>query len=149
MDPSPSGPNLPDFRLSTKDSNYRLQQLPGAAIRLKFTRATASGSAIEFTVRNLVLSPGGVSLDAVVTDTPAKLNAINTDFRFTEGLFQVRDNRITGFTLAGTGALPPALVGPSAVDIHLQFAQDEAGAVVLRAADAKLRGRNLLKCNTV
>jgi hypothetical protein len=140
------GRQIPDFRIETQNSNYRVRQLPGCQIKLRFTRATASGSAIEFAARNMVLSPGGISLDAKVTDSPAKLNAVNTEFRFTEGLFQIRDNRITTFTLAGAGSLPPALVGPSTADIYLQFAQEENGTLALRSAGASLKGKNLLKC---
>lgn len=142
-------PGDADFILLTKESNYQIQQVPGSRFILGFDRATRPESPIQFEVSNFSLTPKGISLDAAVMNTPAKLAALDTEFRFTEGAIQIRDNQIAGFTIGGAGALPPALVGPAIASARLQFEQDPTDhAVRLISADARLQGDSLLKCDS-
>ena len=60
-------------------------------------------------------------------------------------MLQIRENRIAGFTIAGSGPLPPALVGNAIADISLQFGERN-GRLELLAGAAQLRGSKLLKC---
>jgi hypothetical protein len=136
-----------DFALLTKNGNYQIKQSPLSRFILHFDRATASGTTIDFEVSNFVLSPKGISLDATVKNNPAKLNGLNTEFRFTFGSLRVQENRIADFVIAGSGALPPDLVGTATADARLHFAQDANHNVVLKSAEAKLQGSNLLKCD--
>jgi hypothetical protein len=142
-------PGDADFLLLTNESNYQIKQVPESRLILAFDRATRPGSPIQFEVRNFALTPKGISLDAAVMNTPAKLAAIDTEFRFTEGAIQIRDNQIAGFTIGGSGALPPALVGPAIASIRLQFEQNPGDhSVRLISADARLQGDSLLKCES-
>ena len=132
--------------LTTKGSNYTLKQAAGSRITASFSRATSAEEPIVFEVKNFAVGPAGVSFDATVTAAPARLNGLETRFQFTQGSLQVRDNHFTSFTIAGSGPLPPDLVGPAIADISLQFAQDASGDVQLTAGSAQLRGSKLLKC---
>lgn len=140
--------NAPDFKLLTKNSNYQIMQAPGTRLELTFDRATRPDQPIKFEVTNFALSAGGISLDAVVMNSPAKLNSLDTEFRFTEGVIQIRDNRIAGFSVGGSGPLPPALVGPAIASIRLQFSQNDDYSVHLISADARIQGDSLLKCDS-
>ncbi|MEV4253319.1 hypothetical protein AB0J52_09125, partial [Spirillospora sp. NPDC049652] len=132
------------FTLATKDYHYQLQQPDGAVLELDFTRA--SEEPITFSVREFALTPKGVNLTATVTDRPARLNGLRTRFRFTDSGFSIRENRIADFTLAGSGPLPPDLVGDATADIALQFAQRDGGNLTLVQGAANLRGVKLLDC---
>ncbi|WP_433326965.1 hypothetical protein [Spirillospora sp. CA-294931] len=132
------------FTIATKNYHYQIQQPEGAVLELDFTRA--SEEPITFSVRDFALTPKGVNLAATVTDRPARLNGLRTRFRFTDSGFVIRENRIADFTLAGSGPLPPDLVGDATADIALQFAQREGGNLTLVQGAANLRGVKLLDC---
>lgn len=132
------------FTIATKNYNYQVQQPAGAVLELDFTGA--SQEPITFSVRDFALTPKGVNLAATVTDRPARLNGINTRFRFTDSHFEVRENRINDFTIAGSGPLPPELVGDATADIALQFKQLGNGNLTLASGAARLRGSKLLDC---
>ncbi|WUI02568.1 hypothetical protein OHR68_12430 [Spirillospora sp. NBC_00431] len=132
------------FTIATKDYHYQLQQPEGAVLELDFTRA--SEEPITFSVRDFALTPKGVNLAATVTDRPARLNGLRTRFRFTDSGFVIRENRIADFTIAGSGPLPPDLVGDATADIALQFAQRDGGNLTLVQGAANLRGVKLLDC---
>ncbi|MDX2970555.1 hypothetical protein [Kribbella solani] len=132
------------FTIATKDYNYQVQQPGGAVLELDFTRA--SEEPITFSVTDFALTPKGVNLAAKVTDRPARLNGLRTRFRFTDSGFTIRENRIADFTIAGSGPLPPDLVGDATADIALQFAQRDGGNLTLVQGAANLRGNKLLDC---
>ncbi len=131
------------FTLATKDYNYQLQQAPGAVFEVDFTKA--SDEPITFAVTDFALTPKGINLTATVTDKPARLNGIDTRFRFHGSRFQIVENSIKNFTLSGSGPLPPALVGDAMADIALQFSQRN-GNLTLVAGGAQLRRNKLLHC---
>ncbi|MFC4049994.1 hypothetical protein ACFOY4_09895 [Actinomadura syzygii] len=132
------------FTVATKDYHYQIQQPEGAVLELDFTRA--SDEPISFSVKDFALTPKGVNLAAAVIDRPARLNGLRTRFRFTDSGFVIRENRIADFTIAGSGPLPPDLVGDATADIALQFAQRDGGNLTLVQGAANLRGVKLLDC---
>jgi hypothetical protein len=131
------------FTLVTDRYNYQVQQAEGAVFELDYTKA--SDEPITFAISSFVLSPKGVSLVAEVTDRPARLNGLDTRFRFHGSRLEINENRIKDFTLSGSGPLPPALVGDAMADISLQFSQRD-GRLTLVAGAAQLRGSKLLHC---
>jgi hypothetical protein len=131
------------FTLATQDFNYQLQLAPGAEIEIDFSRATKANEPITFLIRDFALTPKGLNLEAIVTDRPATLNGIDTQFRFNGSSFRIVENNIQDFTLMGAGPLPPALVGEATVDIALEFAQRN-GNLDLIAGCAKLKSNQLL-----
>jgi hypothetical protein len=143
------GGALKDFdflRLVIDGSNYQLRQEPGTTFEVDYSAATKEGSAITFSIQDFVIGPKGIDLSATVTNRPAKLAGIDTEFSFRQGSFQIRQNQITGFSLTGSGPLPLALVGSATAEISLQFEQDQGGGLSLISGGAKLEGKNLLKC---
>lgn len=142
-----SGPHqgkLHLLTLVTKDYHYQIQQAPGAVFRVEY--GGISEEPLGFAVRDFVLRPQGLSLRATVDELPVRLLGIDTKFRFSNCGFEMQDSKIVAFTLSGSGALPPALVGDSAVDIFLNFGTDTGGSLTLRDGTAVLRGNKLLKC---
>ena len=131
------------FTLATKDSHYALLQAPGAVFEVEYTQLSSDGVAFEIT--DFALSPKGVSVTAEVLDRPVTLNGIDTQFRFAGTELVIVENRITDFTLRGTGPLPPALVGDATADIALQMAERN-GALTLLAGAAQLKTSKPLTC---
>lgn len=133
------------FTLVTKDYNYQVQQAPGAVFEVDYVHASAEDEPITFSISDFALAPKGLNVTATVTDRPAHLNGIDTRFRFSGSRLEIKENRVTDFTLSGSGPLPPALVGDSTVDISLQFGQRD-GALRLVEGKADLRGTKMLDC---
>ncbi|WNG48138.1 hypothetical protein F0U60_31355 [Archangium minus] len=131
------------FTLATKDHNYQLQQAPGAAFEVEYLHV--SNEPIVFAITDFALGSKGLNVTATVTDKPARLNGIDTRFRFTDSRLVIIENEIQDFTLSGSGPLPPALVGDAMADISLQLAQRN-GALALVSGGARLRGSKLLHC---
>jgi hypothetical protein len=129
--------------LVTKDLNYQLQLAPGASLELAYTEI--SREPIVFRVTEFVLSPQGLTLTAGITDTPVRLNGLDTKFRFAGSQLRIVENKIQDLTIAGSGPLPPDLVGDAVADIALQFQQVEGG-LRLVSGGAQLRGDKPLVC---
>ncbi len=129
------------FTLVTKDFNYQLQQAPEARIEVAYTKA--SKDPIKFQITDFALTSKGLTVTADVLDDPARLNGVDTKFRFGGSQLKIVENRIQDFTLSGSGPLPPDLVGDAMVDISMQFQQRD-GALTLVAGAAKLRGNKIL-----
>ncbi len=131
------------FTLVTDKHNYQVVQTPGAAFEIAYTGI--SEEPITFSVTDFAVTSKGVSLNATVTDRPAKINGIDTRFRFNDTRVEIRENRIADFTLSGSGPLPPALVGDATADLSLQFGV-RGGGLALIAGSARLKGNKLLDC---
>ncbi len=129
--------------LITQNYDYKLIQGNGAVIEVDYTRA--SDDPITFAISDLAISAKGLSITAAVTDRPARLNGVDTRFRFHGSRLSIVENRIQAFTLAGSGPLPPALVGDAMVDVSLQFAQRD-GNLTLVEGSARLSKDKLLSC---
>jgi hypothetical protein len=131
------------FTLVTKDLNYQLQLAPGAYIDLAYSEI--SQEPIVFRVDEFVISSKGLTLTAGITDTPVRLNGLDTKFRFAGSQLRIVENKIQDLTIAGSGPLPPDLVGNAVADIALQFKQVEGG-LRLVSGGAQLRGDKPLAC---
>jgi hypothetical protein len=139
-------PTQPAFRIVLQNRNYAIQQLPNARIVIAYDRATMPDEPIEFHVHDFVLGHNGVTLTAKVSDKPARLNGLETQFRFTEGMLKIIENKIAGFAIGGTGPMPPALIDNAVVDAALQFEQAGDGNLRLVRGRAEIRGPKLLSC---
>jgi hypothetical protein len=131
------------FTLVTQKYNYQIVQAEGSVVEIDYTRA--SNEPITFAISDFALTGKGINLTATVTDKPARLNGIDTRFRFHGSRLEIKENRIRDFTLSGSGPLPPALVGDATADISLQFSQRD-GSLTLVAGSANLKGEKLLDC---
>jgi hypothetical protein len=113
-----------------------LQLAPGASLELAYTEI--SREPIVFSVAEFVLSPKGLTLTAGITDAPVRLNGLDTKFRFAGSQLRIVENKIQDLTIAGSGPLPPDLVGDAVADIALQFKQVKGGLRLVSGA-AQLR----------
>jgi hypothetical protein len=127
--------------------NYAIRQASGSKITIRHDKTTMPGDKLEFGVTDFAITPKGLDLTASILDRPARLNGLETQFRFTEGLLQIRENRAVGFAIGGTGPLPPDLVGDAVADVSLQFAEENGSIQLVRGA-AKIRGPKLLECKS-
>ncbi|MGD8795045.1 MAG: hypothetical protein PVF47_21025, partial [Anaerolineae bacterium] len=131
------------FTLVTKNSDYQLQLAPDALLELAY--GEISDEPIVFRVTDFVLSRKGITLSADVADDPVRLNGLDTRFRFGGSQLHIVENVIQDLTIAGSGALPPDLVGEAVADVALQFKQVQGGLRIV-AGTARLRGNNPLDC---
>jgi hypothetical protein len=133
------------FILVVDQRNYGIRQAPGSVIKVSYDKVTMPGDSIEFLVTDFAITPKGLNLTASITDKPARLNGLETQFRFTEGVLQIQENRIAGFTISGSGPLPPDLVGDAVADIDLRFVEENKQLTLMRGS-AKIKGPKLLSC---
>jgi hypothetical protein len=142
-----SGPNKDKYRLFTlvtKNYNYQIQQAAGSKIEIAYDGI--SSDPIVFQVTDFAITDKGLSLRTTVVDAPVRLNGLDTKFRFDGSGIVIENSQIQSFTIAGSGALPPDLVGDSRASIALQFGRLADGNLTLVSGEAKLEGNNLLHC---
>jgi hypothetical protein len=140
---APLGDRFHHLTLVTKDYNYQLQQADGAVIEIEY--GELGEEPVVFAISDFALGGNGLNVTATVKDQPAKLNGLDTRFRFQGSKLEIRENRINDFTLMGSGPMPPALVGDATVDVALQLAQ-RGGHLSLVSGSARLQGDQLLHC---
>lgn len=132
------------FTLVTKDFNYQIQQAPGSTIELAYDGI--SSDPIVFQVSEFAITDKGLNLRTKVLDGPVRLNGLDTKFRFDGSGIVIENSQIKEFTIAGSGALPPDLVGDSRASIALQFGRNAQNNLTLISGEAKLEGNKLLHC---
>lgn len=142
-----SGPNQGKYRLFTlvtKNYNYQIQQATDSTLEISYDGI--SSDPIVFQVTDFAITDKGLNLRTTVVDAPVRLNGLDTKFRFDGSGLVIENSQIQSFTIAGSGALPPALVGDSRASIALQFGRLNDGNLTLISGEAKLEGNNLLHC---
>jgi hypothetical protein len=136
------------FTLVTENKNYLLRQAENSVITITYPQIGAAGEPLIFELRDFALTPKGVNAKGRVLPTPIKLGGLNTRFRFTEGEFTILENSIRDFSISGSGALPPKLVGEATADIALQFRVNDNKKLEIVSGMARLRGEKLLDCKS-
>ncbi|MCB8975833.1 MAG: hypothetical protein H6657_00195, partial [Ardenticatenaceae bacterium] len=132
------------FTLVTEHNNYQLILAEGAYLDLSF--GAISKEPVIFRTKDFKLTPEGISLTTKVIDSPVRLNGLDTKFRFNGSGIVIERSQIQSFTIAGSGPLPPALVGEGIADINLQFDRRKNGSLTLVSGSATLRGSKMLDC---
>jgi len=133
------------FTLVTNNYHYQIKQAEESVIELSFTKL--SSEPIVFGVTDFAVTPKGISLAAEVLDLPVRLNGIDTRFRFGGTRLEIKENNIQAFTLAGSGPMPPALIGEAMVDVFLQFKQVN-GSLTMVEGGAKVQGNEPWKAKS-
>ena len=133
------------FTLGTKNNNYQLLQAPGATIDLLFN-GISSDSPLTFRTSDFAITPEGVNLTTIVLEQPTRLNGLNTKFVFRGSGIKIVRSKIEAFTIAGSGPLPPDLVGEATAQIKLEFKKGKNGNLTLKSGYAELESNKLLKC---
>ncbi|MBL0189314.1 MAG: hypothetical protein IPP97_26665 [Candidatus Obscuribacter sp.] len=136
------------FTLFTDKYDYKLVQAPGSHVVVSYNEI--SDEPIEFLVDQLCLSSAGIDLIATVKDEPVTINGISTKFKFSGSKLEVSHGKLKGFTLSGSGPLPPDLVGNGTAKIDLEFGPkivDGQEKLKFLNGAAVLEGEHLLKCS--
>jgi len=136
------------FTLVTENKNYQLRQATDSVVKVTYPQVGSEAEPLMFELRDFALTPNGVNAKGRVAPMPIKLGGLNTRFRFTEGEFTIEENRIRDFSIAGSGALPPKLVGEATADIALQFRVNQNDKLEIVCGIARLRGKKLLDCKS-
>ncbi|MAT42822.1 MAG: hypothetical protein CL609_10800 [Anaerolineaceae bacterium] len=134
----------PLFKLVTKGNNYGIKLAEGAYLDLAFK--SISDEPLIFRTTDFAIMPNGINLTTTVVDSPIRLNGIDTKFRFDGTGVTIVNSEIESFTLAGTGPLPPALIGEATVDINLQFGPTQNNTLTLKSGSARLKRKKPLIC---
>ena len=129
--------------LATQNYDYRITQAEGCKLELEYS--LLGDDPIGFEVESFQLTDAGVGLQAKVLERPSRLNGLDTRFSFSGSIIEVVDSRINGFTLTGTGPLPPALLGEGTASIALQFKPVD-NVVRLISGSAVLQRNKPLEC---
>ncbi|MCB8980785.1 MAG: hypothetical protein H6657_25525 [Ardenticatenaceae bacterium] len=132
------------FTLETKNNNYGIVLAQGAYLDLSYSGI--SEEPIVFRTSRFKLSPDGLSLETKVLEGAVSLFGLNTKFTFKDSGLSIERNKIQGFTLKGSGPLPPDLVGEAMAEISLEFARRNDGNLTLVAGKAELTVDKPLEC---
>jgi hypothetical protein len=107
-----------------------------------------TGKGLQFGIDNFSIGRDGLNLGATTIDDPVMLGGVNMPFRFHSGRLDIVNSKLTGATIAGSGQLPPALIGEATVSISLRLAE-RSGSVVVESAEAKLdKGDEPIVCES-
>ncbi len=132
------------FILGTDRHNYFIAQADGAELELGFDGL--GDTKLKFRTTDFRLSPAGISLTTNIVEEPVKLNGIDTKFTFGGSGLKIVNSKIVGFTIAGSGPLPPDLVGEAMADILLEFGTNRNGDLTLKTGKAELQTNKPLEC---
>lgn len=133
-----NGP-FPQYVLDFTDAEPRLSLAEEARIELAYQQVTSEGRGIVFRADTLVVSGDGIDLVAETDpDQTVSLAGVDTAFRFKSGRLAVKRGEIQSFSLSGSGALPPALMGEASADVHIAFGRGPDGRLVILSAGGAL-----------
>lgn len=141
----PEGNAYHYLTLLADNYDYRLKQAKGCELQIGYDGI--GSEPILFGVKDFELTDKGVNLSATVIDKPARLNGLDTRFRFSDSGFRIVDGTLQAFTLQGTGPLPPALVGEATANIALRFEVRNKQLKLVKGG-AEIKGSKLLDCKS-
>ncbi|MCP4385544.1 MAG: hypothetical protein GY798_29720 [Hyphomicrobiales bacterium] len=127
------------FALDLKRGGERFALGNDANATVAYRRVSSSGKGLVFTLREFAASRSGFDLEASVkSDNPVTLGGVDVPFRFTSGDLSIAASKFKGASLAGSGQLPPALIGEANASIALQLGAGPGGSVEVLGATALL-----------
>lgn len=139
----------PAFRLNLARGAERFEMTEDTLATLTYKRVATSGRGLVFQLNEFGASRGGFDLDAKVLPEPVKLGGINMPFRFTSGQISIKGSKFNSAGLAGSGQLPPALVGEANASIAMQLGRDAVGNVAVLGATAQLdKSGDPIRCHS-
>ena len=127
------------FALDLRRGTERFTLGKDADASVAYRRVSNSGQGLVFTLKEFGASRSGFDLEASVKpDNPVTLGGVDVPFRFTSGDLSIAASRFKGASLAGSGQLPPALIGEANASIALQLGEGRNGSVEVLGATARL-----------
>lgn len=127
------------FALDLSRGGERFALGRDADATVSYRRVSTSGEGLTFRLQEFAASRSGFDLEASVKrDVPVTLGGVDVPFRFTSGDLSIAASQFRGASLAGSGQLPPALVGEANASIALQLGAGAGGSVEVQGATARL-----------
>lgn len=115
------------FKLGFSGGESFFELGPEARMQLRFGGLSSDGEGVVFNVTTFRVGRRGVDITAQAGDKSVRLNGLDVPFRFTSGKFVMRASRLVEASVAGRGALPPALIGEADCTLALAFVQGADG----------------------
>lgn len=125
-------------KLSFAGGDTRLALADGADLEIDFPDISSDGRGLVFNATYFAVSRSGLDLRATVSPEPVVLNGVGTAFQFTGGELQIVGSRFAAARLAGSGRLPPELVGDAKANIVITLQAAPDGSVEIASANAEL-----------
>ena len=126
------------LKLSFVDGDTRLALADGAALEIDFPDISSDGRGLVFKAKSFVVSRSGLDLRATISSEPVVLNGVGTAFQFTAGELQIVGSRLAAARIAGSGRLPPELVGDAKANVVIALQAGSDGSVEIASAHAEL-----------
>ncbi len=136
---SAAPPEFDQFVLDFADGNPKLRLHKDAFIELSYAKLAQSGRGLVFRGDAFVVSREGLDLSARIdNERPVQLAGVGTAFHFKSGTMEIRRGRLQGFSLLGTGPLPPALIGDANATVRIAFGDDGNNRLRVESASGEL-----------
>jgi hypothetical protein len=136
---TPAQDSLALLKLSFVDGDTRLALADGgAALEVDFPDISSDGRGLVFKAKSFAVSRSGLDLRATISPDPVVLNGVGTAFQFTDGELQIVGSRMVAARIAGSGRLPPELVGDAKANVVIAFQAARDGSVEIASAHAEL-----------
>lgn len=97
-----------------------------------------SGRGLVFDVPEFQVASNGLTLQANISPEPVTLGGVDVPFKFTSGGISIRQSKLLGGSLAGSGQLPRALIGEANAKIALSLIAGTDGGIEVESAEARL-----------
>ena len=118
--------------------DFRLELGSEARLRAYYNRISSDPRGIVFNVDEFSVGREGLNLTAAVDEKePVQLAGVDQSFRFSSGGIRIKNSRIVGGSLEGSGPLPPALVGEANATVTIVTSRRD-GRLVVDSATAML-----------
>ena len=135
----PPGAEIDILQLDFASGDARLALHPDVRLEFAYGKVSSSGRGLVFHVDTFAMSRGGLDLDAAVDkQAPVQLAGIDMPFRFDSGGLSVKSSRIQAFSIAGSGQLPPELIGEANASVAITMGRGADGSLIVQSAEAKL-----------
>lgn len=109
-----------------------------AKATVTYGAVSSSGRGLVFDVPEFQVASNGLTLEANITPEPVTLGGVDVPFKFTSGGISIRQSKLLGGSLAGSGQLPRALIGEANANIALSLIAGEGGGIEVESAEARL-----------
>lgn len=109
-----------------------------AKATVTYGAVATSGRGLVFDVPEFQVASDGLTLEAKVSPEPVTLGGVDVPFKFTSGGISIRQSKLLGGSLAGSGQLPRALIGEANANIALSLTAGEGGGIEVESAEARL-----------
>lgn len=136
-DPASTG-NYEALALDLRGGRQSFGLGDGAKAIVTYGAVSTSGRGLVFDVPEFQVASSGLTLQANISPEPVTLGGVDVPFKFTSGGISIRQSKLLGGSLAGSGQLPRALIGEANANIALSLIAGAGGGIEVDSAEARL-----------